>query len=99
MAKDVINVSAVRVAGVGGLGLVFIALLVGWQYPLILATMIAGLVGGAVAAGMVIAYRRRHAGTPSDPGARTVFIPDSAAAPVARTDDESPSIDPHYAHA
>ena len=98
MSKDVIDIAGIRVAGIGGLGLVFVAFIVGTQYPLILATMSAGLLGGAIAAGVVIAYRRRHASTPSDPGARTVFIAESAAAPVART-DESSSIDPHYAHA
>jgi hypothetical protein len=56
---DVMNISHVRVAGVGGLGLVVVALLVSLQYQLLTAVMVAGVVGGAVGAGAVILHRQR----------------------------------------
>lgn len=92
MAKDVIDISGVRVAGIGGLGLVFMALVVGTQYPLIMATLVAGLAGGAVAALAVILARRASRATPPEPGARTMLVTgrESREATPADTHDHSP---------
>jgi hypothetical protein len=55
----VMNVSRVRAAGIGGLGLVIVAIVVALQYPLTTAAVVAGVGGGAVGALAVILYRRR----------------------------------------
>jgi hypothetical protein len=59
-SSDVINVSRIRVAGVGGVGLLFVAGLVAMQYQLITVALLAGLIGGAIGALAVIFYRRGH---------------------------------------
>jgi len=98
MAKDVIDISGIRVAGIGGLGLVFLAFVVGTQYPLILATLVVGLVGGAVSALAVILARRSSRSTPPQPGARTMLVA-SSDSPVTIDRDQVGDHAPHCAHA
>lgn len=57
-----INISRVRVAGIGGLGLVLAAGGVALQYELTTAAIAAGLVGGVCLGVLLIAFRKpRHA--------------------------------------
>lgn len=78
---DVINAAHIRVAGIGGLGLVAMAVVVGLAFPLTRFAMIAGLIGGAFAAWAIVRYRERHGPMSSSdrglPGARTVFVDDN----------------------
>jgi hypothetical protein len=57
-STDVINMAHIRVAGVGGLGLVAMAAAVAWAVPRIGQTLALGLVLGGVAAGILILARR-----------------------------------------
>lgn len=58
---DILNISTVRVAGVGGLGLVLVAAGVALEFPLIRVAVTAGALGGLVA-GAAMILTRRHAG-------------------------------------
>lgn len=60
-----INISGIRVSGVGGLGMVAMATLVSIVMPAAWFTMVLGLAGGLVLAVSLIAYRRHH--VPSGP--------------------------------
>jgi hypothetical protein len=75
---DVINAARIRVAGIGGLGLVAMAVVVGLVFPLTRFALLAGLIGGAIAAWAIVIYRRRRGPIASSegglPGARTVFV-------------------------
>lgn len=62
---DVINMARIRVAGVGGLGLVAMATVVAFAVPRIGQTLAAGLVLGAVMAVGLIALRSRTGAMPS----------------------------------
>jgi len=58
-----INMSAISVAGIGGLGLVAVSLVMAFLYPqgrLLLAT---GALGGIAVAAALVFYRRRHRGS------------------------------------
>jgi hypothetical protein len=71
-STDVINFSSVRVAGVGGLGLVIVAATVALEFERVAMTMAIGLLGGSLAAFLLIVRRRRAglSGDHGDPGAR-----------------------------
>ena len=56
---DTINISHIRVAGLGGLGLVLAAAVVVLQYELLTAVIGMGLVGGLACAVWLIHHRRR----------------------------------------
>ena len=56
---DVINMSRIRVAGFGGLGLVAMAVAVAFGVQPIGVAMIAAVVGGAILAAFIISIRRR----------------------------------------
>jgi hypothetical protein len=60
---DIINMSRIRVAGVGGLGLVLMAGAVALQYPLISVALVAGLVGGTFMGILMIVTRRPRRGS------------------------------------
>jgi hypothetical protein len=77
--SDVINVSAIRVAGLGGLGLVGMALALAWTFPRIGQTIVIGAALGAGMAGFLIWRRRRAGALPADGG--------RAAGPLALTSD------------
>lgn len=78
---DVINAAYVRVAGVGGLGLVAMALVVAWNVPRIGQELaIGGLLGVALAAVLIV--WRRSGPLPASggrPGANTVLSIDHPA--------------------
>ena len=57
---DTMNIARVRVAGVGGFGLVLVAATVALQYEITTAAVAIGLIGGAMLGGMKILARRRH---------------------------------------
>jgi hypothetical protein len=64
----VMDLSHVRVAGVGGVGLLILSGVIALQYELIAAASVAGAVGGTVAGIAMIAYRRRDAARREVPG-------------------------------
>jgi len=83
---DVINFTSIRVAGVGGLGLLGLALAVAWTFPRIGQTLILGSVLGAGLAAVLI-WRRRREGPLSTssgrPGANTTLSIDQRQAMAA----------------
>jgi hypothetical protein len=88
---DVINVARIRVAGLGGLGLVAMAGVVAWFIPSIGQTIAIGLAAGVILAAVLILLRRRTGPLPSSgrhSGANTVLALDEE--PAAREDHPSP---------
>ncbi len=80
LSTDVINMSRIRVAGVGGLGMVAMALAVAWAVPRIGQVLLVGLILGGALAGLLIAWRRRAGPMPSSgrhPGANATLSIDS----------------------
>lgn len=74
-STNIINMASIRVSGIGGLGMVAMAVTVAIFVPRIRLTMaIALLLGGALAAGL-IAFRRRTGPLPSGnhPGAHSML--------------------------
>jgi hypothetical protein len=59
VAGDVLNMSRVRVAGLGGAGLLLVAILAAFQFPLTAATLLIGAIGGALGGLATIMWRRR----------------------------------------
>jgi hypothetical protein len=90
LSTDVINVNRIRVAGLGGLGLVIVAAAVALQFDLAAVVVALGLVGGAAGAFLLILYRRRvgPVGSSSQgPGARVMLAGrDSRGVPGADAD-------------
>ncbi|NQW02623.1 MAG: hypothetical protein HQ485_01185 [Acidobacteria bacterium] len=68
-ATDIINVSRIRVAGIGGAGLVVMAWTLAATFPLIGWSVGLGLAAGVVMALSVIGYRHRHGPLPTGHGA------------------------------
>jgi hypothetical protein len=58
VAGDVLNMSRVRVAGLGGAGLLLVAILAAFQFPLTAATLLIGAIGGALGGLATIMWRR-----------------------------------------
>jgi hypothetical protein len=91
-STDVINAARIRVAGVGGLGLVAMALVVAWFVPRIGRTLAVGLVLGGIFALVLILGRRRTGAMPSSglrPGANTILSIDDPLGPEGAVTDES----------
>ena len=87
-STDVINMARIRVAGVGGLGLIAMAAVVAWFVPRIGQTLLIGFILGMVFAGVLIVRRRRSGPMPSSgrrPGANAILSIDQ---PVP-TEDEA----------
>ena len=88
---DMINMASIKVAGVGGLGLVAMAAAVALDVPRIAQSMAVGIVFGAIGAAIVILRRRRTGGMPSSGrglGANTILrieIPPDEAPPAERS--------------
>ncbi|HEX6975666.1 MAG TPA: hypothetical protein VF147_14775 [Vicinamibacterales bacterium] len=81
---DVINMSRIRVAGIGGLGLVAMALVVSIAVPGIGVPFAAGAALGVVAAVLLIGLRHRDGGMRSSaarPGANTTLSIDAPDTP------------------
>jgi membrane protein DedA with SNARE-associated domain len=60
LSTDTLNFAHIRVTGVGGLGLVLVSTVVAFQFQLVLATLVAGLIGGIMVAWLLILHRRRR---------------------------------------
>jgi hypothetical protein len=89
---DVINMASIRVAGVGGLGLVAMSLALAWSIPRIGQTIAFGAVlGGAMAFGLIL-WRRRVGPMPTSggrAGANTTLSIDHPADPQSENVPES----------
>ena len=59
LSTDVINIAHIRVAGIGGLGLVAMAAVVAWNVPEIGGPVAAGAVLGVLFGAALIVWRRR----------------------------------------
>jgi hypothetical protein len=62
LGTHVIDVSRIRVAGFGGLGLMAMAVALGFAIPRVGVSLALGLIGGFFVSVAIAAYRRRHAG-------------------------------------
>lgn len=85
-----INISGIRVSGVGGLGMVAMVALVSIVMPAAWFTTLAGMAGGVVLAVALIAFRRHHVSSgPSGDDPTILFRaePDRAAPAPARPPD------------
>ena len=88
---DVINMSRIRVAGVGGLGLVAMAVVVAVAVPRIGQSLAVGLVLGAVFAAVLITWRSRSGAMPSSGqqiGANTTLSIDAPASAADEVDHD-----------
>jgi hypothetical protein len=78
-STDVINAARIRVAGIGGLGLLAMALVVAINVPRIGLTLAAGALAGVALAAVLIVLRRKAGPRPTSggrPGANTVLAID-----------------------
>lgn len=92
ISTDVINVARIRVAGVGGLGLVAMAAVVAFAVPSIGVPLAISAVLGVVLAVLLIVVRHRTGPLPSSgqqAGANTTLSIDGPAAPSS--DESRPS--------
>ena len=87
---DVINMAHIKVAGVGGLGLVFVALAVGLDIPEIGQAQAIALAFGIVFAVGLILWRRRRGPMPSSGGQMGANTMLSIDAPEPRDDARTP---------
>ena len=60
VGTDPINVARIRVAGVGGLGLVAMAGVVAWNVPAIGIATVLAVTGGIALASSLVMWRRAH---------------------------------------
>jgi hypothetical protein len=93
LSPHLINMAHIRVAGVGGLGMVAMAIVVAIFVPQIRSRMAIALLLGVVLAAALIAYRRRHGplGSNTTPGAHAMFPMESAPPPASfRSSDPPP---------
>ena len=89
-STDVINMARIRVAGVGGLGLLAMAGVVAYFVPRIGQTLVIGLVLGVVFAAVMILRRRQSGPMPSSgrrPGANAILSIDE---PMTPDDEDDP---------
>ena len=98
LSTDVINMAHIRVAGVGGLGLVGVALVTAVSIPRIGRSLAIGLVMGALLAAILIVRRRRSGPMPSSgrrAGANTMLSID---VPVSSSEEQASdwSAETHY---
>ena len=90
-STDVINMSSIRVAGVGGLAFVAVAAGIAIAIPRIGQTLLVGAVGGAILAFAVIRYRRDHGGPldSSHDGGRSMLVePETPSSPAHSSADD-----------
>ncbi len=91
---DMINMASIKVAGVGGLGLVAMAAAVALDVPRIAQSVGVGIGLGAIGAVIVIARRRKTGVLPSSGrgmGANTVLAIDEPLTPRPETAEQKPS--------
>ena len=92
ISTNIINMASIRVAGVGGLGLVAMAAAVALDVPRIGQTVALGFVLGIAAAAVMIVRRRGSGAMPSSGqrmGANTVLSIDAPAAADDSTPDDT----------
>jgi hypothetical protein len=91
-ATDIINMAHIRVEGVGGAGMVLMAIAVALGIPQVGKSMAAGLLLGALMAVVLIRWRRAAGPMPSSgqrPGANTTLAIDAPdTAPASQATDE-----------
>src|SRR5512134_668189 len=83
-STDTINMARIRVDGIGGLGLVAMALTVAWFVPRIRQHVLLGLALGILLAAVLVLVRRRSGPMPSSgkaPGANATLSIDAPAGP------------------
>ena len=82
-SPNLINMARIRVDGVGGLGMVAMAITVAIFVPRIRSSMAIALLLGAIFAAALIAYRRRQGplGSNTTPGAHAMFPMDVPSPP------------------
>lgn len=89
---DIINMAHIRVEGVGGMGMVLMAIAVALGIPQVGKSMAAGLLLGALFAVALIRWRRKAGPMPSSgqrPGANTTLAIDAPeAAPAPQSTEE-----------
>lgn len=86
---DVINMARIRVAGVGGLGLLAMALVVAWFVPRIGQTLSVGALLG-FGLGVVLIFRRRRTGPlPSSSGTAGANVVLSIDSPVPNEKEDT----------
>jgi hypothetical protein len=93
-ASDVINISRIRAAGIGGLGLFAMALVVSWFVPRIGLTLGAGVLLGTLLGALMIFRRRRTGPLPSSggsTGANVILSIDQPAASESEDVDNPPN--------
>lgn len=94
LSTNVINMARIRVAGIGGLGLVAMAATVALNVPRIGRTLSAGLLLGVIFAAVLILWRRRQGPIPSSgrrAGANTMLSIDDPPPSADATDHDVPS--------
>ncbi len=69
-----INISRIKVAGVGGFGLVVVAAAMALDLPAVRGFIIAGVAGGLIGAAGLVLYRRWVGQRPTGPG--SIFMLD-----------------------
>ena len=100
VTTDVINIAHIRAAGLGGLGLFAMALVVAWFVPRIGLTLGAGVLFGALLGIVLILSRRRTGPLPSSGGSAGANVTLSIDQPVGSDDDrEGPPKRLHVAQA
>ena len=93
-ASDVINISRIHAAGIGGLGLFAMALVVSWFVPRIGLTLSAGVLLGILLGALMIFLRRRNGPLPSSggsTGANVILSIDQPAASESEDNDSPPN--------
>lgn len=93
LSPDDINLSSIRVAGVGGLGMVAVSVIVSLTMPAVGVPVGVGLITGALMAWFLIYRRRRQGIMPSStrgPGANTILAIDGREGPAQDPADAEP---------
>lgn len=93
LSTNVINMARIRVAGIGGLGLVAMAVAVALNVPRIGETLSVGLLLGVLLAALLILWRRRQGPMPSSgrsAGANAMLSIDNPPPSADAKDQESP---------
>ena len=89
VTTDVINIAHIRAAGLGGLGLFAMALVVAWFVPVIRLALGAGVLFGALLGAVMILRRRRNGPLPSSGGSAGANVILSIEQPAACTSEET----------
>ncbi len=89
VSTDVINIAHIRAAGLGGLGLFAMALVVALFVPAIRLAVTVGVLSGAVLAAVMILRRRRTGPLPSSGGSAGANVVLSIDRPGASENDDT----------